>query len=81
MKRIIVAAFALIAILGGGELLSNEFKHGFKARHVEVQLVEHSEDFTDSKTLGFVDKGHVEVVELGANFSENHKDLENDQDI
>lgn len=73
MKRIIVAAFALIAILGDGELLSNEFKHGFKARHVEVQLVEHSEDFTDSKTLGFGDKGHVEVVELGAN--ESHGSL------
>lgn len=81
MKRIIVAEFALIAILGGGEFLSNQFKHGFKARHVEVQLVEYSEDFTDSKTLGFGDKGHVEVVELGVNHTENHKDSENSQDI
>lgn len=67
MKRMIIMVSVLFTLVGGVIFMNHIFKHGFNAQHAEVHVEEHSEDFTDSQTLGFGDKGHVEVVELSTN--------------
>lgn len=51
--------------MGGVVVSASNFKYGFKATHAEVHVEEHTKDFIESShTLGFGDKGHVEVIEL-----------------
>lgn len=75
MKKFAITVAALLALVGGAIVAESNFKHGFKATHAEVHLETYSPDFTESNTLGFGDKGHVEVIELSSNQEQVNPDL------
>ncbi len=77
MKKILLPALLAIIVLGGIVTMSNvNYKHGFEAKHPEIHVDEHSNDFTDPKTLGFGDKGHPEIFELSIKNNESTKKLD-----